>query len=207
LFVLDGPAIGSGYDWYQVIAPEVKQSNGGPMVGWVAVGGKTGETWARGLDLRCPRSDQPVSFTDLARLTSGATPDGGLSCFGRQTISTSAFIRQITCAGFAEGYSLEPDWLSSPARLWLLVADTGTTVVTTPKPIPAASVTARVHPSIAFTTPCNVPADARWAIEGHFDDPDSGTCADGAGTESIGVAAQYRCRSILIVTKLTNLGS
>ena len=50
LFVLDGPVLGSGYDWFRVIAPAVTRSDGQPMVGWVAVAAKTGEIWVTGVD-------------------------------------------------------------------------------------------------------------------------------------------------------------
>jgi serpin B len=44
LRVLDGPAEGSGYTWYQVVTVASGELNG-PRLGWVAMAGKDGEPW------------------------------------------------------------------------------------------------------------------------------------------------------------------
>lgn len=191
LFVLQGPALGSGYDWYQVIAPTVTQRGGGPMVGWIAVAAKTGETWAGPLALGCPPTDRPVMLADIGRLSSGAVPDGGLSCFGTRTITTTASI-QVTCGG-TDPHSTDPvNWLAAPARMTVLLTDD------------VATVTARVHPELAGRADCDVTPAAPWTVTGRFDDPAAATC--GVGSDATAVMARYRCRSIFVVTDLRPAG-
>ena len=194
LFVLDGPAFGSGYDWYKVIAPTISRADGGPMVGWIAVASKTGETWATGQALDCPRSDGPIAFGDLSRLTSGAVADGGVSCFGRSTITTTAAVK-VVCSGPEARATSLANWLASPARMTIEMTDAG------------ATISARAHPDLAGRTPCETPTDQRWLIEGHFDDADAATCATGSATDSIGAGAEYRCRTTFVVTALMPAGS
>jgi hypothetical protein len=193
LFVLDGPASGSGYDWYKVIAPTIAQADGGPMVGWIAVASKTGETWAAEQALNCPPADGPVAFGELSRLASGAVADGGLSCFGRSTITTSATV-QVACSGPSPRSTALENWLASPAGMTIRMQDAG------------ATIDARAHPDLAGRTPCETSPDQRWLVEGHFDDVDSAACATGAGTGSIGTVAEYRCRTTFVVTRLTPAG-
>jgi hypothetical protein len=194
LFVLNGPAFGSGYDWYQVIAPTIAQADGGSMVGWIAVASKTGETWAVEQALNCPPSDGPIAFSDLSRLASGAVVDGGLSCFGRSTITTSATVH-VVCSGPSPRATALEDWLASPAGMTIQMQDAG------------ATITGRAHPDLAGRTPCETPPDQRWLVEGHFDDVDSGSCGVGSATDAIGAAAEYRCRTTFVVTRLTPVGA
>jgi hypothetical protein len=203
LFVLDGPAVGSGYDWYHVIAPTISRAGGGPMVGWIAIADKTGETWARVLDLSCPAAGQPVSLAELARLSSGGVADGGLSCFGRKTVSTTAFLRKVTCSGLQPFSSIQPDWLGSPDRPSWLLTPSASVPGATPQPSPAFSVAARIHPDLAFTMSCDSLADVAWVVEGRFDDPDSTSCEAGAASGDVAQFQAYRCRSIFVITKLT----
>ena len=201
LFVLAGPALGSGYDWYQVMAPTISRSGGGPMVGWIAIADNTGETWARVLDLGCPSVSGPIALADLGRLASGAVPDGGLSCFGRKTISTTAFLRQVSCSGLQPFSSIQPDWLGSPDRPSWLLTPKASVPGATPQPSPAVSVPARIHPDLAFTMSCDSLPDVAWVVEGHFDDLDAISCDTGAA--DVAEIQIYRCRSIFVITKLT----
>jgi hypothetical protein len=193
LFVLEGPAAGSGYDWYKVIAPAIARADGEPMVGWIAVGSRTGEKWAAEQALTCPRADQPVSLADIARLSSDAAADGALSCFGRATIETSGAV-QVGCNGPVPRATDLVNWLASPARMTLQLTDVG------------SSVAARAHPDLAGRTPCETTGGGRWTVEGHFDDADSASCAAGAPSEAVGAVARYQCRLIFVVTRMTPAG-
>jgi hypothetical protein len=190
LFVLDGPVLGSGYDWFRVIAPSVTRSDGQPMVGWVAVAAKTGEVWADGVDLSCPAIDGPVSVADLVRLGSGAVADGGISCFGAVPISTTATIA-LTCTGPDATATSTINWLGIAARMTIRLASGG------------SSFDARVHPDLAGRTACDTPTGGSWVVHGHYADPAAESCAGGAATEEAAQLARYRCGSIFVVTDLT----
>jgi hypothetical protein len=184
LFVLQGPVAGSGYDWYQVVAPGVSRSGGGPMVGWVAVASKTGQAWAKPLPLACPASDGLVSLVDLARVATGAVSDGGLSCFGGRTITTRATLRadcdqSRTTSGV--------DWLARPSAASMVMTDGG------------ATFTGRISPENVVAM-CAIAGDASWNVEGHFDDPDSSACGVGSATDPAVIAARYECRTNFVVT-------
>jgi hypothetical protein len=189
LFVLDGPVLGSGYDWFRVIAPTVTRSDGQPMVGWVAVAAKTGEVWTTGVDLGCPAADGSVSVADLARLGSGAVTDGGISCFGAAPISTTATIA-LTCTGPDATATSTINWLGIPARMTVRLTGGG------------SSFDARVHPDLAGRTACGSPAGGSWVVRGHFEDPAAESCAGGAAIEEGAQLARYRCGSIFVVTDL-----
>ena len=190
LFVIDGPVLGSGYDWYRVVAPTVTRSDGQPMVGWVAVAGKTGEVWSAGVDLGCPAVDGPVSVADLVRLGSGAVADGGASCFGAVPIATTAAIA-LTCSGPDASATSTVNWLGMPARMTVRLTGGG------------ASFDGRIHPDLAGRTACDQPTDGSWVVRGHFQDPAAEGCAAGAATEDAAQVARYRCGSIFVVTDLT----
>ncbi|HXU84337.1 MAG TPA: hypothetical protein VN773_00885 [Verrucomicrobiae bacterium] len=190
LFVIDGPVLGSGYDWYRVIVPAVTRAGGEPMVGWIAVASKTGEIWAKGVALSCPPVDAFVGVADLARLASGSVPDGGASCFGDVRVATTARIA-VTCVGPDAQSTSTTDWLAAPARMAIHVVD-GT-----------AAFDARIHPDLAGRTACDVPPNDRWVVEGHFQDSGAESCAAGAASDEAAEMARYRCRSIFVVTALT----
>ncbi len=56
VFVLQGPVIGSGYDWYEVVVPSVTKGPG-PMVGWVSVADKTDAPWLAPAKIDCPTAE------------------------------------------------------------------------------------------------------------------------------------------------------
>jgi hypothetical protein len=190
LFVLDGPVLGSGYDWYRVVVPAVTRSDGQPMVGWIAVAGKNGEVWAKDVDLGCPPASAAVTVADLARLGSGATPDGGLACFGDAPISTAASVT-LECHGPDASATGTTNWLGLPARMTARLGD-GSTVFE-----------ARVHPDLAGRTVCGQPTAGGWTVDGHFSDSEAEACGTGASSDAAAALATYRCRTIFVVTGLT----
>ena len=190
LFVIGGPVVGSGYDWYRVIAPTVTRTGGGPMVGWVAVAGKDGEIWAESVDLACPAVDGgPIALGDLARLTAPDNPDGGLGCFGSVPVQVRATVT-IACPGPDANATATTGWIAAPARMTIHLAG-GT-----------AALDARVQPALAGRTRCDTPGGIGAILTGRFDDPDAATCASGAATADLADVARYRCRSLFVVTDL-----
>ena len=190
LFVLDGPVLGSGYDWFQVIVPTVTRSDGQPMVGWVAVAGKNGEVWAKNVDLGCPPANAQVALADLARLGSGATPDGGLACFGDGPIATTASLA-IVCNGpdatatgndeLARGAG--PDDGPPGRRLDRLRG---------PRP-PRSRGPHGVRPADGGDV----------GVDGHFSDSEAQACGGGASSDAAAALAIYRCRTTFVITGLT----
>jgi hypothetical protein len=189
LFVLAGPVIGSGYDWYRVIAPAVTRADGQSMTGWVAVAGKTGEIWAKDLDLGCPAATGLVRLADLQRLATGPAPDGGLSCFVRTTITTRANVH-LDCGRVVPGSTDRRDWIVSPSWPSFVMTDG------------SAIVDGRVAPALVASV-CNIAQegqDGTWNIEGHFADADAAYCAPSGSSESAALAASYRCSTVFVVT-------
>jgi hypothetical protein len=189
LFVLGGPVIGSGYDWYRVLAPTVTRSGGQPMIGWVAVASKTGEIWAQDVPLACPSVDGPIDIADLARLGSGVPGDGGASCFGDVPITTTATVT-LTCTGPDASATGSAGWLARPAGMTMRLTED------------AAAIDARVHPDLAGRLSCDQPA-GRWVATGHFADPGASECGAGAASDDAAELARYRCRSIFVVTDVS----
>jgi hypothetical protein len=185
LFVLAGPVIGSGYDWFRVIAPAVTRADGQPMSGWVAVAAKTGEIWAQDLDLGCPAADGVVRLADLQRLATGPTPDGGLSCFHGTTITTRANVH-VDCGQVVPGSSNPGDWIEATAWPSFVMTDGGATFAGRVAPASVGSV-------------CNMSQDASWTIEGHFGDADAASCAPSSPSD----LATYRCGTVFVITGLT----
>jgi hypothetical protein len=185
LFVLAGPVIGSGYDWFRVIAPTVTRADGQPMSGWVAVAGKTGEIWAKDLDLGCPSADSVIKLADLQRLGTGPTPDGGLSCFGGTTITTRANVH-VDCGQVVPGSSNPGDWIEATAWPSVVMTDG------------IATFAGRVTPASVGSV-CNLGQDAIWTIEGHFGDADALSCVPSSASDP----ATYRCSAVFVITGLT----
>lgn len=185
LFVIGGPVTGSGYDWFRVIAPTVSRSGGGTMIGWVAVAGKDGETWAKDLELGCPGTEASISLAVLSGLASAAPGDGGVSCFGESELSVSATVT-ITCSA---GSTNAGAWLAGPPTILVHLSD-GT-----------ASLDARGHPDLAARSVCEFGTGAA-VVRGHFGDPDAEACASGEPTPDDRDVARYRCRSIFVVSDI-----
>ena len=190
LFVLEGPVIGSGYDWYRVLVPSVTRAGGDPMLGWVAVASKTGEIWAADIVLGCPPVDRPVLLADLQRLGTGAVGDGGVSCFGDVPIRTVASLNVACPTPGPIPTSAAAGWLAAPARVTVQLLDG------------EAAFDGRVHPDLAGRIRCDLGGSARWTATGHFDDADAPSCAAGAASDGAAELARYRCRSIFVVTDL-----
>lgn len=182
LLVLDGPVVGSGYDWYYV-AP---LSSRVLPTGWVASTSRDGVPWIAAGAFKCP----PVP-ADLHSLT--GLPEGvGLACFARVPITVRA--RVISCECDVDGAWFTPSWFHLNDDPDLLV-DPG--VIRVPADTddwfglnldPAGQ-----HPDV-------LPVGQVVEVTGMFDHPAAATCTrtemDGEPTASQG------CRLEFAVTKL-----
>jgi hypothetical protein len=192
LGVVGGPAVGSGYVWYQVAVPSIRTAAGGPRTGWVAAHSKDGEPWVGGDDLGCPPADA-VTLRDLARLTSTPVFNGGVVCYGRDAaipgaeITLSAYLGR-DCEASATAFS---SWLDDPRRT--VVLNDGTD-----------EVRAVLAEDVAPALDCGGAARrTRFDATGHFDDQAAAECRSD-GVEA--VAAVYECRSRFVITDLQTGG-
>jgi len=194
LAVLNGPAVASGYTWYEVAVPEIRAADGSSRVGWIAAHDRNREPWVGKDEFNCPRPNS-VSVEDLSFLTSPSVFHGGLACYGAggpyadDTVTVDGNLR-IDCGG--------PPATGSH---WLM--DRGRTVVILDGP---AEVRAMMRPFPAV--PCDGATSPEvYRARGHFDDPDSGLCRrnDAVSVETDQVAV-HDCRSQFVVTELFVIG-
>ena len=199
MFVLDGPTIGSGYDWYEVVVPTIPDGDG-KLSGWVSVASKADEPWVAPAKVDCPAVDG-ITVGVLARMVVAGV-DSRLQCFGADDGAASPTLRfqasvSPTCADRAP--LTVPAWLAPEADSLSLTDG-------------AASVVAKAHPDLAPPVACDTgDASATFQVEGRFDDPTASTCRANpdlaTGTPIDARVAVYRCRSEFVVTKLTRADS
>jgi len=167
----------------------VTRADGQPMSGWVAVADKTGQIWAKSLDLGCPSPTGLVQLADLQRLATGPTPDGGLSCFRGATIATRANVH-LDCSQVVPGSADRRDWIATAAWPSFVMTDG------------SATFEGRVAPALVAST-CKLVQEAQdvtWNIEGHFADADASSCAPSGASALAALAAGYRCSTVFVVT-------
>jgi hypothetical protein len=187
VFVLQGPVIGSGYDWYEVVVPSVTKGPG-PMVGWVSVADKTGESWLAPAKIDCPTAEG-ITVGQLAALVGDPPTDAGLSCFGGRALRFQAHVDTICDDSVTRTL---PGWLAAENQsLRLHDGDVG--------------FVAKPHPDVTDLPDCVV-STVQYMVEGQFDHPDAAECS--ANPEAPGKpvddrVALYQCRTRFVVTKLT----
>ena len=195
VFVLGGPVVGSGYDWYEVVVPSVGDGDG-LMVGWVSVASKSDEPWVAPAGPDCP-SPSGICLTDLIALTADPYIDGGLACFGRRLGVEPSSLRFEANVGRVcdDGTPTTlPDWLAAEGG-GLQLADGG------------KLLTVRAHPDLAIPIECSGNGAGPFFVEGKFDHDDASACranpASSAGRAIDERVAIYRCRARFVVTELT----
>jgi hypothetical protein len=158
LFIVDGPVMADGYDWYlvQPFEPELGDVPTDWTFGWVAAGDRTGaEAWIAPAALECPRP----TVDDIRRMA----PEARLACFGDEQLALEG--RFGGC--FA---GMTPVWLQVHGCA-LLPLD----------PIPAGSPDPG-HLGLRFVDTIQIPHDQPGAfitVRGHFDDPRANSCGWG----------------------------
>lgn len=197
LWVVKGPAVGSGYDWYEVLVPSVSTDNGGMLAGWVAVASKTGDTWVKPDAIDCPPADD-VTLADMKALGSRPFLHGGLACFGRGTPldgGTLGFDAHARLECHNPAGSFVPDWMTAGDRILVLELN-------------GREFRAIPHGFTILQLACDDAFDSRlYRVFGHFDDPDAETCEPGGGSDgSTGdldwAVSTYKCRSQFVVSYL-----
>jgi hypothetical protein len=192
LGIVGGPAVGSGYVWYQVAVPSIRTPADAPRTGWVAAHSTDGEPWVGADDLSCPPPGG-VSVADLARLTSAPIFHGGPVCYGRDAaipgaeLTVNAFLRR----GCAASTGTPSTWLMDPGRV--VVLNDGT-----------AEARAVLADDAIDRLDCGgASRRTRFNATGHFDDRAAVDCRS-AGIEP--AAAVYECRSRFVITDLQAVG-
>lgn len=112
LFVLDGPAVASGYEWYQVVPLSFEVLGG---FGWIAAASREGEAWIGPADAPCP--PRPASVAELVALPPGTA----LACFSGVPISLE--VRVVPCNCDWDGPQTEPAWLGVDGPEPVLLVD------------------------------------------------------------------------------------
>jgi hypothetical protein len=191
LYVVAGPVVGSGYDWYQVISV----NDGTPVrSGWVAVASRDGVPWLGDVALSCPdRAGLLANFAGLAN------PGGaeGLACFGGAELQ---FLAQVTsCMCTASGPPVTPAWLGG--------IDRTTYRLTAPPGLEAArrDITPAFHPDhfdLTAVSEPDLPAGV-YQVTGHYDDPAAATCEGDTEAGGLDPVAQIgACRMTLVITAI-----
>ena len=197
LFVVGGPHVASGYDWYEVVVPSMERADAGTMVGWVAVGSKTGERWVGPAPSDCP-APAGITVARLGDLTQAPNEDAGLVCFGRTDGAEPPLLRfeagvHLACGGVQP--ETQPGWLSAQGPA-LVLDDEGRQLLGKP------------HPDLVVPFDCTTAA-APFLLTGQFDHPDAAGCTATQGVAGAAIddrVAVYRCRSRFVVTALDPVG-
>ena len=192
LGVIGGPAVGSGYVWYRVAVPSIRDQAGHPRVGWVAAHSTDGEPWV-GLDaLECAPAGE-VSLEQLSELTSPPTFHGGVSCYGRDgtipaaELTVDAHVRRAC----AEPVGTPSSWLLDPRReVVLSMVD--------------VDVEAILADGVSTSSACGAPASSLlYRVTGHFDDGAADDCRSAAAEPSRpDPVATYECRMRFVVSSI-----
>ena len=193
VFVLDGPVIGSGYDWYEVVVPSVT-AGAGPMVGWVSVAGKADEPWLAEAKVDCPAAEG-ITFDELATLVGTPPTDAGLACFGGRAGVAPTLLRfEAQADAICDDHIPRtlPEWLAVKNSLRLHNG--------------GQAFLANRHPDVRASLDCVV-STVQYLVEGQFDHEDAATCE--ANPEASGKPidrriAVYECRTRFVVTSLTS---
>lgn len=180
LFIIDGPAEGSGYTWYLV------QDTPGWLEsadGWVAAAARDGTPWLATASVPCP--PEP-SLEDLAALD----PMQRIHCYhSRDFTFTDTLTAGVMCGA---GVVLKsPTWMAGCRSTFYWGRDAGL-IVAIPPGLAAAVPT--VEPEVSFEA----------TITAHMDDPIAQTCVPYEGFEAdydlLNPGTVLACRSMFVAT-------
>jgi hypothetical protein len=159
LFVLDGPVVKSGFEWYRVAPFDefLSDTASEPLKpGWVAAG-RSGEVWIAPWTGRCPEP----TLDDIR----GRSPYLALACFGNDELALQGILGD--CGDFVPGI-VEPMWLANH-YCWLLSFDRAA------GPFDGWIV----HQEGAILNELDkVAKGVALRVLGHFDDPAAQTCIE-----------------------------
>jgi hypothetical protein len=154
LYILDGPVVADGYEWFRVVPfddPHTDIGRGGPGLGWVAAGGKDGEAWIAPWTGACP--------AETAEDIMWRSQFVALACFGD---------REPTLEGTLD--CLDSSTSDAPAEFKVLCFL-----------VPFGAPPGRLLRGFAFYPESATPEGEQGVavrVTGHYDDPAALTCAE-----------------------------
>jgi hypothetical protein len=188
LFVIDGPAEGSGYTWYQI---QETPGSFGRAAGWVAADAKDGTPWLAQASMPCPADP---SLQDLQAMDALQR----LHCYhAREFTFTDTVIAGPMCG--------DGNFLKSPT--WM--AGCGSTFWWGERPYQGAIVA--IPPDLADDVgPVELPEGRFEAtITAHMDDPAARTCLPYEGLETdyelLNPGTILFCRSMFVATSIQRI--
>jgi hypothetical protein len=184
LFVLDGPTVASGYEWYQVVPLSFEVGGG---YGWVAAASREGEAWISPAEASCP--PQPASVAELV----GLSPGLALACFAGVPISLE--VRVVPCNCDYDGPQTEPAWLGVDGAEPVLLVDPALTAA--PSNVEEWLIL-HLHPSVGDAG--SIPSGSIANVTGTFDHPAAAGCQETGLDEPL--HPEPTCRFAFAVTAL-----
>lgn len=184
MFVVDGPVVGSGYDWYDVLP--ISFDHGAMPEGWVAAASRDGAPWIAPAHAVCPAT--PSTRDALKRMSRGAA----LACFAGIPLTFEA--RIVSCNCEADGPAIVPSWFGVGSLP--LLNDPNVTSAGDP----TSWLAAKFDPAGEIPDP--LPLDQTVQITGQFDHPAARSCQWEFPEEMQGDSPVIFCRTIFAVTKV-----
>lgn len=184
LFVLDGPTVASGYEWYQV-APLSFRAVG--TYGWIAAASREGEAWIGPAEASCP--PRPASVAELVALAPGLA----LACFSGVPISLE--VRVVPCHCDWDGPQTEPAWLGVDGPEPVLLVDPALTAA--PSNVEEWLIL-HLEPSVGDAG--SIPGGSMANVTGIFDHPAAAACQETGLEEPLHPTPA--CRFVFAVTAL-----
>jgi hypothetical protein len=186
LFVLEGPLVASGYEWYRVV-PIAPRDRTLPH-GWVARSSHKGVPWLGAGTAECRAV--PTSIQMLAALDPGTR----LACFRDREINVQA--RIIPCNCDVDGGSLEPRWFDWGDQPLLLVGPNQT------RPPADSKDWFVLHLDPDGDYPRPIPTGRVVTVTGTFDHPASSSCVMHTLPEPGTTEVVPDCRWTFAVTRI-----
>jgi hypothetical protein len=186
VFVIAGPVVHSGYDWYRV-EPVGGLSEARPS-GWVARASRDGTMWVAPAERSCPTID--LTPSTLVMLNLGFI----LACLGDRELQFEAHVGPCRCPAEAGGQRIVGFTADLQAESLVGLIDALDPDATLPASLAAGAS------AIDPLTP-----EAVATIVGHYDDPTSGTCtwsASGPGATP-SPDPVLTCRATFVVTDIS----
>jgi hypothetical protein len=162
LYVVDGPVAVDGYDWYLVkpfhadYLPHGDELVIGPLIGWVAAGGRDGDVWIEPARIDCPALD----LDGVRRLS----PTARLACFGDQELELAG---EFNGCFVADPATTAPAWLNHTGCALVPQGYREGAVVPDP-----GGLVMRMDGDVGMPHVIRAPI----VVTGHFDDPAAATC-------------------------------
>jgi len=160
LFVVGGPVVATGYQWYLV---RPLSESGLPLFGWVASADHDGAAWIGPAHPECPPDPTVSQLGEMERHVA-------LACYGRREFTLDAWFSGHR-ADCLVPWSTMPTWLDDCNAARMLVADPGDD--------PRRGLEVHLDPEMEAALTLQIPNGAvavRAVIVGRFDDPAADSC-------------------------------